>query len=127
MEIFRHESYVSCDDQDQIFQHISLLSQFFPHDFAFDSVLEEEYQYEEDYQDYNSGPASSHSDQGRFLGFSQPTFSRYRWSPLIPTSNYLMSNKKSGTILKFVTSQDPSFVTYKANPARLAVSESVVR
>ena len=76
-----------------MFQHISLLSQFFPHDFAFEVVSEEEYEYSEEYEEYQDYQDGSQKDNGRFLGFSQPTFSRYsRPDPLTDNRTHLYAS-----------------------------------
>ena len=55
--------------------------QFFPHDFAFDkAVVEEEYQYENEYSEYDDRNSNVNDNKNpgtqSFLGFSQPALSR---------------------------------------------------
>lgn len=55
-------------------------TQFFPHDFAFDkAVVEEEYQYENEYSEYDDRNSNVNDNENpgtqSFLGFSQPALS----------------------------------------------------
>ena len=57
-----------------------LCFKFFPHDFAFDKGIEEEYQYENEYSEYDDRNSAVNDNKNpgtqSFLGFSQPALSR---------------------------------------------------
>ena len=63
-----------------LFLRLKNCFQFFPHDFAFDKAVEEEYQYENEYSEYDDRNSNVNDNKNpgtqSFLGFSQPALSR---------------------------------------------------